>query len=96
MTDEISWQATGGRLDDEVSPPLDFPEGTALVLGGADWVRTPEALGSRKLHILRRTVVDRNCPQCQAPGPHQLAVLQEGMGVLGCTSCMQYVWLRLP
>jgi hypothetical protein len=93
MTDEIMWETTGGKLDDIVSPPIALSEGVALILGGADWVRTPETLGSRKLYILRRTTVDRCCPQCQAPGPHQLAVLQQGMGVLGCESCQQYIWV---
>ena len=94
MTDEISWKATGGKLDDRVSAPVDLPEGWALIFGGADWVRQPAELGSRKLYILNRTLDWGNCPQCQAGGPHQCAELQEGWVVLGCQSCKQYMWVK--
>jgi len=97
--EEISWLEYEGKAPSNISPPLELPEGAAVVIGqptAASWVITPVELGSEKLYIQRTYVRDMECPRkCGAPGPLKVVELEGGLSVVCCETCGRYSWIKL-
>lgn len=92
MTEDMRKEISGGRLPEFIE---EFPDEMALVIGGMDFVVAPPELGGRKLYIQGKDSLPF-CPVCRHPGTTPMLVLDEGVGMTGCTECGQYGWVKLP
>ena len=102
MRDTFTKDVRGGRIESQDALKV-FPDeedrGTLfLAAGDPDFVVVPDVLGGGRVDVVGRVEID-GCPNCDAEGPFPGYVLDRvddggRWGVVGCTACRQYVWVR--
>lgn len=91
--DDIRWTQEGGTIPDQIRDVSEqMGDGGCLLIGGPDWVTTPQELGGVRMHIQKQGWVDMKCPVCGAPAPVYCLALEENLNVSCCQNCKQYGW----